>query len=328
MSSALHVLRRSLWPLAPLYGLAVSMRNRLYDRGLFAVHRLPVPVLSVGNLTVGGTGKTPLVMWLVERARRQGCRPGVLARGYRRAPGARLNDEGEMLERRFPGLLQVQDADRVRGGQRLVELGADLVILDDGFQHRRLHRDRDLVCLDARQPFADGTLLPVGDLREPRSGLRRASMCVITRAAGLTNEELQGRTRWLCEISGRELPVFATEHRAVDLLIQPEGGSAPVADLRGRRVLLLSGIARPGSFEDTVRNLGAEIVRHLRYPDHHAFRAAELQRAEQLAQKSSAQLLITEKDDARLQGQLVRVVLRCELTFLGAEPTSEQWGVA
>jgi tetraacyldisaccharide 4'-kinase len=202
------------------------------------------------------------------------------------------------------------------------------VILDDGFQHRRLYRDRDLVCLDGRQPFADGTLLPAGDLREPRSGLRRASMCVITRAAGLTDEELQERTRWLREISGRELPVFATEHRAVDLLLQPEGESAPVADLRGRRVVLLSGIARPGSFEDTARNLGAEIVRHLRYPDHHRFRAAELQRAEQLARKNSAQLLITEKDDARLQGQLVRVVLRCELTFLGAEPTSEQWGVA
>jgi tetraacyldisaccharide 4'-kinase len=324
----LHVLRRSLWPLAPLYGLASSIRNRFYDGGILRVHRLPVPVLSVGNLTVGGTGKTPLVMWLVERALRRGRRPGVLARGYRRVPGARLNDEGEMLERRFPGLLQVQDPDRVRGGRRLVELGADLVILDDGFQHRRLHRDRDVVCLDGRQPFADGTLLPAGDLREPRSGLRRASMCLITRAAGLTDEELRARTTWLWQISGRELPVFATEHRPVDLLLQPEGESRPAADLRSRRVVLLSGIARPESFEDTVRGLGAEIVRHLRYPDHHRFRAAELAHAVQLAKEVSAQLLVTEKDDARLQGQPERAVLRCELSFLGAEPDAEQWGLA
>ncbi len=324
----MHVLRRSLWPLAPLYGLGMSLRNHLYDRELRHVHRLAIPVVSVGNLTVGGTGKTPLVAWLVGRVRESGLRPGVLARGYRRAPGASLNDEGLMLQRRFPDLLQVQDADRVRGGKRLMVMGADLLILDDGFQHRRLYRDRDLVCLDGRQPFASGTLLPAGDLREPRSGLRRASLVVLTRAEGLVPDELEERARRLSQLAGRELAVFASEHRPSDLLQQPEGRKRPVSDLEGRSVVLLSGIACPASFEGTARRLGAQIVRHLRYPDHHRFRTTELRRADHLARESSATLLTTEKDDARLESELPRTVLRLELSFLGAEPRPEQVGLA
>src|SRR5690606_11024693 len=115
------------------------------------------------------------VVWVCERARALGLVPGVLARGYGRAPGARLNDEGELLAARLPGLPQEQDADRVLAGRRLLARHpVDVVVLDDGFQHRRLERDRDVVCLDAERPFADGRLLPAGDLREPRRALRRA----------------------------------------------------------------------------------------------------------------------------------------------------------
>src|SRR5690606_22578410 len=149
------------------YSLGTALRAAAYDRGLLRVERLDVPVVSVGNLTVGGTGKTPLVAWLVERARRAGRRPGVLARGYGRPEGATLNDEGELLAARFADLPQVQDPDRVAGGRRLCATPAvDLVILDDGFQHRRLYRDLDLVCVDAKEPFAGGLQLPAGDLRE------------------------------------------------------------------------------------------------------------------------------------------------------------------
>lgn len=323
----MSVLRRSLWPLAPLYGLVMSIRNRLYDAGTLRVHRLPVPVVSVGNLTLGGTGKTPLVVWLVGRARRAGLHPGVLARGYGRAPGADLNDEGVMLQRRFPDLLQVQDPDRISGGQRLVEMGADLVILDDGFQHRRLHRDRDVVCLDSRRPFDSGALFPAGDLREPRAGLRRADVVILTRAGGLGAGDLEERARELCRLARRELAVHACEHRPADLLMQPSGDPRPVSDLSGRRVLLLTGIGHPGSFEETVRGLGAEIVGHLRYRDHHRFLESELQRAERRARDSSAWLLLTEKDDARLRSAPERAVLRVELEFLGPEPEPVQPGL-
>lgn len=323
----MHVLRRSLWPFSLLYGLAVSLRNRLYDCGFLATHRVSVPVLSVGNLTVGGTGKTPLVLWLVARVQQCGLRPGVLARGYGRAPGAELNDEGLMLQRRFPDLLQVQDPDRVLGGRRLVEMGAEVLILDDGFQHRRLHRDRNIVCMDARRPFADGVLLPAGDLREPRRALRRADMVILTRAGALTEEDLRERTEGLYHLLGRQLPVFATEHHATDLHLQPEGKLRPVAELRGRKVVLLSGIARPDSFEESVRSLGAEIVRHLCHGDHHRFRQSELKEAQNMAQLDDAWLLTTEKDDARIEGSPERVVLRLELRFLGPEPSPEQWGL-
>src|SRR5690606_2019149 len=132
------------------WAVASVARNAAFDRGLRRARRLPVRVVSIGNLTAGGTGKTPLVVWVCERARALGLVPGVLARGYGRAPGARLNDEGELLAARLPGLPQEQDADRVLAGRRLLARHpVDVVVLDDGFQHRRLERDRDVVCLDA-----------------------------------------------------------------------------------------------------------------------------------------------------------------------------------
>src|SRR5262249_14997671 len=180
-----HVLRELLRPLGAAYGACAAWRNAAFDRGARAVQRLPVTVVSVGNLTVGGTGKTPAVVWLCALAAARGRRPGVLARGYGRAPGARLNDEGEMLARALPGLLQDQAPARAAAGRRLLALGADFVVLDDGFQHRRLHRDVDLVCLDARLPFGNGRCLPAGELRERPDGLRRADAVILTRADGL-----------------------------------------------------------------------------------------------------------------------------------------------
>ncbi|MEZ6019920.1 MAG: tetraacyldisaccharide 4'-kinase [Planctomycetota bacterium] len=132
---------------------AAGLRRRLYDRGVLRSHAAGVPVLSVGNIAVGGTGKTPFVVSLVEWLALRGLRPAVLSRGYGRAAGAQLNDEGLMLAARFPDLLQEQDADRVAGARRLVARGAQVIVLDDGFQHRRLQRDWDGVLIDASRPF-------------------------------------------------------------------------------------------------------------------------------------------------------------------------------
>src|SRR5262249_33431092 len=157
-----------------------ELRNAAFDRGWRRVHRLPVTVVSVGNLTVGGTGKTPTVAWLCALAAARGRRPGVLARGYGRAPGALLNDEGEMLAGAGPGRRTERAPDRAAAGRRLLTRGADFVVLDDGFQHRRLHRDVDLVCLDARLPFGIGRCLPAGELREQPAGLQRADAVIPT----------------------------------------------------------------------------------------------------------------------------------------------------
>ncbi|MEZ5963796.1 MAG: tetraacyldisaccharide 4'-kinase [Planctomycetota bacterium] len=299
-------------PLGWLYGAAMALRNVAYDRHSAA--RLGVPVVSVGNLAAGGTGKTPLVVSLLERAYAAGRRPGVLARGYGRAAGAELNDEGMLLAGRFPGLLQVQDPDRVRGGRQLVARGADWVVLDDGFQHRRLHRDVDLVCLDAMHPF--DRVLPAGLQREFASGLRRASAVVLTRADALDARARADLVRAVERRARRPLPVFASAHAPLDLVEQPEGSTVPLARLRGRRVVLLSAIARPQRFAATVATLGAEVIEHVVRRDHSTVAAGELETLAQRAAARDACLLVTEKDAVKMVGlPTPRLVLRIALRF-------------
>lgn len=320
-----HPLRQALWPLGLAYGCATALRNWTFDAGLRAVRRLPVPVVSIGNLTVGGTGKTPTVAWLCALARARGRRPGVLARGYGRAPGALLNDEGSMLQRRLPWLLQEQDPDRVAAGGRLAAKGADYIVLDDGFQHRRLHRDIDVVCLDAELPFGNGSCLPAGDLREWRSSLRRAGLVLLTRARRLDPAELGLRVERVRELAGRaDLGVHASDHAPADFVAQPSGEVQALEALRGRRAFLLSGIARPRSFRDTVEALGLQVAGEHRHRDHHRFTAAEVEAAASAARAGGAILLVTEKDDVRLADSPVeRHVLRIELRFLDAPPAPD-----
>jgi len=320
-------LRQALWPFALLYGACAALRNWTFDAGLRTVHRLPVPVVSIGNLTVGGTGKTPTVAWLCQLARARGKRPGVLARGYGRAPGESLNDEGLMLQRRLPWLVQEQDPDRAAGGARLVQQGVDYVVLDDGFQHRALHRDLDVVCLDATLPFGNGSCLPSGDLREFRSGLARAGLVLLTRASSLEPGLLLARQARVRELAGRsDLPIHACEHGPSDVQLQPSGAVLPLQWLRGKPAVLLSAIARPQSFRTTVEALGVEVVREFRHRDHHRFTAAEVSAAAGAAAAASALLLVTEKDDARLGASAVeRHVLRIDLQFLGDPPRPAEW---
>jgi tetraacyldisaccharide 4'-kinase len=318
-----------LRPVSWLYGGVVTLRNALFDRRVRRAEKLDVPVVSVGNLTVGGTGKTPLVMWLVETARRCGRRPGVLARGYGRAGGAAMNDEGAMLALRYPDLPQVQRGDRVRGGRELLRAGVDLIVLDDGFQHRRLYRDRDLVCMDASLARADRVLLPAGFLREPLRGLRRADLVVLTRAGSLSSGEIEERRQRVRAWSGKELPVLAATHAPRDLLRMPEGDVLPVEHLHGARVGLLSAIARPDAFAATARALGADVLWHERRRDHHRFTAREIEDAGARARTDRAQLVVTEKDEPKLAPSPVRrLVLRIDLRFLGEAPSLDLVGLA
>ncbi|MEO6594852.1 MAG: tetraacyldisaccharide 4'-kinase [Planctomycetota bacterium] len=324
--SAGNPLRSALWPFGLLYGTVAAVRNWTFDAKLRAAHRLPVSVVSIGNLTVGGTGKTPTVAYLCELARTLGRRPGVLARGYGRAAGAELNDEGVLLQRRLPWLLQAQDPDRVAAGQRLVQEGADYLVLDDGLQHRRLYRDLDVVCLDAELPFGNGHCLPAGDLREFRSGLRRAGLVLLTRAGRLAAEQFAARCSRIRTIADREVGVYACEHEASDVVVQPTGTVLPLAFVRGRRAVLLSAIARPQSFRATAEALGVEVVREFCHRDHHHFTAAEVSAAAGAAAASGALLLTTEKDDTRLLPfDVERHVLRIQLRFLDGSPSPKDW---
>lgn len=323
----LALVRKGLWPLSLLYGTAMAGRNWLFDLGLRKVQGVELPVVSVGNLAAGGTGKTPLVVWLVDLLRSHGLRPGVLARGYGRRPGDQWNDEGCLLARRFPDLCQVQDEDRVAGARRLAALGVDLIVIDDGFQHRRLRRDCDIVCLDMEKPFAGG-MLPSGLLREFPRGLRRAQAIVLTRAGGFTDQAVQERMASLAACGSDGLQVFASDHVPARLVEMPVGTELSLSALENARVHLLSSIARPAVFEATIRDLGAEVVAHTMRQDHYHHTQEELEAAATAAEADGAMLVTTEKDDVKLEEMPIRRwVLEVDLEFLGAAPGLELLGV-
>ena len=166
------------------YTWAVRWRNYGYDHGQSPSQRVSVPVISVGNLSMGGTGKTPLVAWIAQRLQQRGVRVTLVSRGYGAVAG-KPNDEALELEQKLPGVPHLQNPDRVAAAQKgIAELGSQAILLDDGFQHRRLARDLDIVLLDAVEPFGFGHVFPRGTLREPISGLRRADLVALSRGYG------------------------------------------------------------------------------------------------------------------------------------------------
>ncbi len=267
---------------AALFGALVRLRGALYDRGWFPSMELPVPVVCVGNLTAGGTGKTPMVAWVVRELEGHGRRVGILSRGYR-SNGDVDNDEALELARRFPLVPHVQDTDRAAGGERLCELGVDVVVMDDGFQHRRLARDLDLVLVDAMRPWglprpADGgravrALLPRGFLREAPAALTRANAVVLTRADQVEEHDLDLLRAEIAELAP-DLAVAEAVHAPVRWRVGDTNRDP--RDLAGREVDLFSGIGNPDAFESTVRSLGAEVRVHRRFRDHHAYAPGDL----------------------------------------------------
>jgi tetraacyldisaccharide 4'-kinase len=304
-----------LWPGERLFAAAVRLRGLAYDRRWLDVALAQAPVISIGNLAVGGAGKTPVTHAIAARLAARGRRVAILSRGYGAirsdtrvvADGEQVllsaeagGDEPVLLARRLPGV-------RVVCGPRRAELarlatgrlGADVLLLDDGFQHRALARDLDVVVLDAASPFGNGHLLPMGPNREPRRALRRAGLVWLSRVDQATPEQLERLRVLAFRHSGRG-PV-ESRHAPLDLLDGTLGRSLGLAAARGKRVLLLSGLARPGAFRRTVEGLGAEVVAERRHPDHHRFSAADLDGARAAADAGRAELIVTtEKDAVRL----------------------------
>jgi tetraacyldisaccharide 4'-kinase len=252
-------LRVASWP----YGLGVRLRNHLYDRGWKTVRRAAAPVVSVGNLSVGGTGKTPCVEYVARFYRTLDVRVAVVSRGYGAEAGR--NDEAMVLEENLPDVPHFQDPDRVAAAERAVEESeSELLVLDDAFQHRRLHRDLDVVLIDATRPAHRDYLLPRGTLREPTSGLRRAGAIVLTRCDQADPATVDELRHWLARrFPGK--PVATTEHRPID-----------VDDLRGRTVGAFCGIGNPAAFRRTLEGLGATVTALRTFADHHPYTAADV----------------------------------------------------
>ncbi len=317
-----------LRPVSPLYGALLRTRCAAYRHGIRRSFRLDVPVISVGNLTHGGTGKTPVVEAIVRVLIRGGRSPAVLTRGYGRRGGEALvivgpevkvpvemsGDEAMELARRLPGVPIIIDHDRVRGGHRAQALGADCVVLDDGYQHLRLRRDLNLLLIDAGDPFGAEALPPLGRLREPLSGIRRADQILVTKIRGeKIPPGILGRIDELhpgCPVHGLRMEAWR--------LRGPEGFE-DVSVLKGREVLAFAGLGRPAAFSTMLRDLGARVMEECFFPDHHFYTPGEIHELEEKARARAWIPVTTAKDAVKISNMAALRVLEVRMMPLSGD---------
>ena len=310
-----------------LYERAVQTRLGLYRRRLLRAQELGCPVVSIGNLTVGGTGKTPVAEMLARELQNRGRRVAILSRGYKSVPrpfmqrlrnklfkhldlfpprivsdgrrvlldSRRAGDEPHMLAKNLPGVCVLVDKDRVKSGlHALRHFDSDLLLLDDGLQYQRLRHRIDVVLVDRQSPFGNEHLLPRGTLREPPRNLRRASYIIVTKCGPEPDEELLTRVRKL----NRTAAIIECNHAPRHWEDIKTGEKFPLEHLRGRHVGAMSGIARPESFEEGVRELGANVEITKAFADHHRFTKKEILRFLEWCDRRSLDALVTTEKDA------------------------------
>lgn len=322
------VRRWLVWAAIP-YGLVARLRVLLYHWGWFEQRRLPVPVLSVGNITIGGTGKTPVVIVLVEWLLAQGKRVAILSRGYRRtstaqyllvSDGERLlvgpneaGDEPFMMAQRCPKAMVAVGANRYELGDWLLNrFPLDCLVLDDGFQHLGLYRDVNLLLVDATDPEGLGAMVPAGRLREPLRAASRATAIVITRAD--VPAEVTEVCRKLKATLGFMSDPIQAVFRPEGLVSVTTGVSEPLSWSKGKTALLCSGVGHAGSFRSLIERIGIKIVEEVIHPDHHAYTSQDVERLKARAAELQAELVVTTEKDA------------CKLAAL-LEPTDSWWAV-
>jgi len=316
-------LRIVLWPASKLYGIGVSLRTRLYASGLLKQKRLKATVISVGNLSVGGTGKTPLVIWLAEKLLAQGHRVAILTRGYRGT--ASSSDEVDLMRSRLQNrVIFGVGKDRFAEGQRIESRQAiDVFLLDDGFQHLQLARDLDIVLMDASHPVGGQPLLPAGPMREPISAVVRADVIVFTRTENAPGAKEAIQRFW-------KLPIFAAStfllgFRSLGL----EGPLQTAADLGSGPFFAFCGIGNPEAFVRDLQRWGVAPAGHMFFADHHRYTLEDVQAIDQAAKGVGAKgLLTTEKDFCNLTSvalpalpvyvSIIDLKVDGEITFLSA----------
>jgi tetraacyldisaccharide 4'-kinase len=322
-----NALKFVLGGFARLYERAVQTRLGLYRRRLLRAQELGCPVVSIGNLTVGGTGKTPVAEMLARELQLRGRRVAILSRGYKSVPrpvmqrlrsrlsknldlfpprivsdgdqvlldSRRAGDEPHMLAKNLPGVCVLVDKDRVKSGlHALRHFDSDLLLLDDGLQYQRLRHRLDIVLIDRQSPFGNEHLLPRGTLREPPGNLRRASYIIVTRCGAEPDDKLLARLRRL----NRTAAIIECNHAPRHWEDIRTGAKFPLDHLRGRHVGAMSGIARPESFEEGVRELGAIVEITKAFADHHRFTKKEILRFLEWCDRRSLDALVTTEKDA------------------------------
>ncbi|MGH9571947.1 MAG: tetraacyldisaccharide 4'-kinase [Candidatus Acidiferrales bacterium] len=281
------------WPLTVPYGAATRLRSRAYEAGLVKSNRLDARVISVGNLTVGGTGKTPTVLWIAQRLIDEGKRTAILTRGYHgtAGPDGPTSDEVRLLKARLGASITIGiGADRYARGSELVAQGIEWFVLDDGFQHLQLSRDADVVLIDAMNPFGGGRLLPAGFLREPKTALRRANIIVITRSSRAPAVEAAIRRETAA-------PVFYARPWLDSVRLAADDTEVEIKSARKRKWFAFCGIGNPSAFISDLREWDFQICGPRFFRDHHRYTQPELDEIAKQARAAGADgLLCTEKD--------------------------------
>jgi len=334
------LMNRSLTPLAGLYAAGARLRRTAYQQGWLKSRRLSSPVVSVGNLTMGGSGKTPLVAEVAEVLLANGRKPAILTRGYRREPGADLialepaphrnpdprttGDEPALLARMLPQVPMVICADRFRAGQLTeTRFGADVHILDDGFQHLALARDVDLVAIDVTADVLRGAVLPAGRLREPLSALAQADVIVLTRTEIRDPAETEKRVR---EINPKA-PIFHCAMRLHSLVREDSGRAAEPEDWPTRPVCAFCAVGNPTAFFSDLRRWGFNPVAEITFRDHHVYSREDVEHLNRAAgEKGAVAFVTTEKDVMNLPSGLEfgLPVLACTIRAEISEPEKFQ----
>jgi tetraacyldisaccharide 4'-kinase len=312
-----------------IYRGYIRCRNEGFDAGWLRAIRVWLPVVSVGNLTVGGTGKTPLVLWLAQWFLDRGVPVSLLSRGYGTG-GREQNDEARELAQRLTGVPHFQNPDRVAAARRAAaENPRQVLILDDAFQHRRLARDLDIVLLDAMEPFGYGRLLPRGLLREPPESLARAHIVGLSRADAVS-EHFRRQLRSQVQTLAPEAAWMELVHRPWRLL-NHAGQSQPLSALAGKKVLAFCGIGNPAGFAHTLGSAGMEVIERRDYPDHHRYDQRDLTELERWPARhgQATAVVCTHKDLVKLSrerlGGLPLWALTIELEIIaGADSLTER----
>ena len=291
------LLRAMLRCLSVCYRLIVAARNAGYQYRWLAIHRTHVPVISIGNITTGGTGKTPVVALVVHLLQSAGRIPGIISRGYR-SDVSGTNDEYRVLAAHCPGVPHEQHRDRVMAAERLQQTHPiNAIVMDDGFQHRRLHRDLDIVLIDLSNPFGYGFLLPRGLLREPLSALKRADIVLLTRCDVVSAEHLQHTEelllRLMPHLSENLFPLQFAPAGVIDTL----GNRCGIEILQGKRVFLMCAVGNPEAFVRTCENAGAVVAGHHFFSDHHHYSDNDLAVVQNEFLRSGADLVLTTQKD-------------------------------
>ena len=313
-----------LWLASQGYRVAAAAHRAGYEYGVRRRRRLPCPVVSIGNITVGGTGKTPLTEWTAQWLQRQGWRVAVLSRGYggRAGDGPQVvstgegpitgwrtaGDEAYLLATRLPGVPVLVGHNRFASGVYASErFGAQVVVLDDGFQHHALHRDCDIVLIDATSPFGHGALLPRGMLREPLHAMARAQAIVLSRVE-TAEEAVPGLSLRIRRYAGQQ-PIYQMAVIPDSLYRHDKGCSVDLSWLKQRGILAFAGLGNPRAFAASLTQCGARLLKLLTFPDHHPYTPADWQIIRDAALLDGAEAVVTtQKDAVRLEPSWLRSV--------------------